>query len=322
MGIFNNFFSNNEQNIDEYNKLLQLKENVLNEQNYNKKLEEYQKLFNYIENISDTNSLNNYIIKNSRKDTIGFSTVFGWYNSKNIIESLYQSFKMGYANCEKKANAAKIFSQALANIPKHNIRLEKNVLIRRELANMKEVTFSKIGKLFDRNKLIKFVVIDIETTELNTNNAEIIEISAIKYVDFEPSESFTTLIKPNNVISKEITKINAISNDMVESAPSLNEVMKDFDDFVNGYNIVGYNTMFDLKFLYVNGSAILEQKNIKYYDVCDLAKKVFKIEDNFELNSICELNGLFRNEKHRSLSNCFATSLIFAKCIEVITNNK
>ena len=41
-----------------------------------------------------------------------------------------------------------------------------------------------------------FVIFDLETTDLKTESAEIIELAALKVVDGVPTETFQTLIKP------------------------------------------------------------------------------------------------------------------------------
>lgn len=73
-----------------------------------------------------------------------------------------------------------------------------------------------------------FVIFDLETTDLKTEIAEIIELAALKVVDGVPTETFQTLVKPLATISEEITNITHISNAMVLDAPSIENVMPDF----------------------------------------------------------------------------------------------
>ena len=108
---------------------------------------------------------------------------------------------------------------------------------------------------------------------------------------------------------------------MVRDMPTINQIIEDFDKFVDGFSIVGYNICFDLKFLYCNGSNIIENKT-KIYDVYELAKKVFKNEPNdYKLETICrQMCNLYLDTNHRSLIDCYATNIIFNKCIEEIIN--
>lgn len=86
-----------------------------------------------------------------------------------------------------------------------------------------------------------FVIFDLETTDLKTEIAEIIELAALKVVDGVPTETFQTLVKPLATISEEITNITHISNAMVLDAPSIENVMPDFFKFAHGSILCGHN---------------------------------------------------------------------------------
>ncbi len=319
MSLLANLFNSYEIESKHLENLKVLKENIVNETDLEKKIENYNLLFNYIEHIENRSKLNNYIIKNSKKDRYGYSTDLGFFVNKDIVKKLYDDYKKGYKKTVLIYNSLIQFENELDSIPKHEIVINKSSDdFKRSLEKMKNVIFSKIGKSFDKSRLFKFVVIDVETTGLSANRNKIVEISAIKFIDFEPVESFSTLVNPRVSISEEVTLINSINNDMVKNSPLIFEVIEDFDDFVNGFDIVGYNTIFDLKFLYVNGSKILEQKGIKIYDVCELAAKVLEKDDKRDLNSVCEKYNIYRKNSHRSLSDCYATKLVFEKIIDDI----
>jgi DNA polymerase-3 subunit epsilon len=95
-----------------------------------------------------------------------------------------------------------------------------------------------------------FTVIDTETTGLNPKKNDLIEITAIQYKNGEPSQKFSTLIKPFEPISEESSRIHGITDDMVTNAPALMNVLTDLCGFV-GPNpiIVGHNVSFDIGFI-------------------------------------------------------------------------
>ena len=49
-----------------------------------------------------------------------------------------------------------------------------------------------------------FIALDLETTGLDKNKDEIIEISALRFIDGELSDEFTTLVKPKQAIPKNL----------------------------------------------------------------------------------------------------------------------
>jgi DNA polymerase III epsilon subunit-like protein len=63
----------------------------------------------------------------------------------------------------------------------------------------------------------RFVVLDLETTGLDPERNEIIEIGAIRVNrDSDVHDTFRALVKPTRRIPKRITQINGISQEMVD----------------------------------------------------------------------------------------------------------
>ena len=65
-----------------------------------------------------------------------------------------------------------------------------------------------------------YVVIDIETTGLDADCDEIIEVAAARVRDGAVSEKFSSLIKPENTINEFIVNLTGFTNE-VEKAPPL-----------------------------------------------------------------------------------------------------
>ena len=110
----------------------------------------------------------------------------------------------------------------------------------------------------DRNKgpriidlVSDYVVVDLETTSKYVNYAEIIEIGALKVVNNEPVDSFSTLVRPDFDIPRSATEINNITNAMVADAPGIRDVMAQFLDFVGNSVLIGHNiASFDVNIIY------------------------------------------------------------------------
>lgn len=187
-----------------------------------------------------------------------------------------------------------------------NAQFKKNFL-----KNMPYYTISQVRKNIPLNRLQNFIAIDTETTGLHPATNEIIEISAVKFVNSEPVECLTSLIKPKKEITQEISNINHITNKMVENSPKIENITASFNDFCKGFNIVGYNLDFDLKFLYVNNINLFNEKRY-FFDALELARKLYKDKlYNFKLDTVAEEMELYRTNAHRSTEDAFVTGIIF-----------
>jgi len=94
-----------------------------------------------------------------------------------------------------------------------------------------------------------YVMFDLETTGTSYISDSIIEISAVKVVQAQVTDTFSTLVNPQRAIPYHATQIHGITDEMVADAPLLADALPDFLEFAGDFTWVGHNVMFDYSFV-------------------------------------------------------------------------
>ena len=95
----------------------------------------------------------------------------------------------------------------------------------------------------------EIVCFDIETTGLDSRRDLITEIGAVVLKNGEITEKFSTFADPERPLTREITELTGITDQMLEGAPSQAEALNSFLDFVGDRPLAAHNAEFDLGFI-------------------------------------------------------------------------
>ena len=181
------------------------------------------------------------------------------------------------------------------------------------------------SKIITSNTSIKnikdFIAIDVETTGIKISGNHIIEVSAIKFENFEPVEIFTTLCKSPKNIPSEATEINGISDEMVADKPMFQEICNSLKEYISDYPLVFHNARFDIRFLFVGGLDI-DFSKAKIYDTLELSRKCIKDYegnklDSYKLADVCSECSIYFENAHRSGTDALATGLLFNEIVKI-----
>ena len=182
----------------------------------------------------------------------------------------------------------------------------------------------QIGLFFEEKKTEKsyllentFVVYDLETTGINSQTEKIIDIGAFKIVDGRIVEKFCTFINPEKEIPEEATKVNRITNAMVEHSPTIEMALPDFYKFCEGSILVGYNNIgFDDLFIDREAKNQFYKFENKRDDVFNIAKDKIKGLNNYKLSTVCNAMNVPLIDAHRAANDAVATAKLFIKLVE------
>ena len=172
-----------------------------------------------------------------------------------------------------------------------------------------------------KSKKSSFVIFDIETTGLSAKNDRITEIGALKVVDGEVVDEFSQLVNPKRPIPEFITNLTGITDEMVKDKPTIDIVIKDFENFISDSILVAHNANFDIGFIRENLSKIGKELDAPVIDTLELARSVFPRLKNHKLDTLAKHLSVSLDNHHRAVDDAKATTEIFLKILE-LTNIK
>ncbi|AZG71485.1 PolC-type DNA polymerase III [Shewanella livingstonensis] len=164
------------------------------------------------------------------------------------------------------------------------------------------------------------VVLDFETTGLSPDNGDrAIEIGAVKLVNGQIVDTFQELINPGQRVNSFIEQYTGISNNMLKHASTSKQVMGQFAQFIDGFNLVAHNASFDKKFL----DAEFSHSKLHYSGqfVCSLllSRRISQDAPNHKLGTLVDYHQLPNDGVfHRALADATMTSHLWLHQLEIL----
>ena len=164
-----------------------------------------------------------------------------------------------------------------------------------------------------------FIAVDTETTGLDFDLCNIIEIGAVKVDNGEIVDSFKTLIKVDEKLPPFIVHLTGITDEMLADAPSLNEVMTDFDAFVGGSILLAHNAAFDMNFLYTAYERALGKPlSNDYVDTLRVARRALPQLQHRTLSDLCAVFEVVNEGEHRAYGDALATVQCYLRMRDIV----
>jgi len=194
-----------------------------------------------------------------------------------------------------------------------------------------------------------YIVIDVETTGLDADFCDIIEISAFKVKNGLVVDKFSSLVRPAewyvidddyeddyedgdyipfSICSKSpyvddfITKLTGITNEMLEKAPLIENILPEFKNFIGNNVLLGHNVNFDINFLYNAFIDVLnEPLRNNFIDTMRFSRKLFQELQHHRLCDTAAACLVEYKNAHRAENDCEITYACFEKMKSIIAGN-
>ncbi|WP_198143632.1 PolC-type DNA polymerase III [Maize bushy stunt phytoplasma] len=186
------------------------------------------------------------------------------------------------------------------------------------ITNQKEDNLEKDFVL----KEATYVVFDLETTGLSNVRDKIIEIAGVKIKNGNKIGEFQKFIDPQQKLTKTVTDITNITDEMLQGQQTIDQVLPQFLAFAKDCVLVAHNASFDINFLKEKAKELkisLEPQPI--IDTMALSQRYFSnLLKYFSLKRLATFFKVKLEDHHRALADATATAEVFIKMIDQLAD--
>ena len=171
------------------------------------------------------------------------------------------------------------------------------------------------------SKAESVVILDFETTGLSPDHGDrAIEIGAVRIENGEIKEHFQELMNPGRRISSFIEDYTGITNGMLKNALPCREVMHQFADFINGYNLVAHNASFDKRFLDAELAKISRSYSGQFACSMLMSRRIYQNAPNHKLGTLVDYANIPSDgDFHRALYDSEMTTKLWLAMLDKIS---
>ncbi|MCR2820683.1 PolC-type DNA polymerase III [Lederbergia panacisoli] len=163
----------------------------------------------------------------------------------------------------------------------------------------------------------EYIVFDVETTGLSAIYDTIIELAAVKIQNGEVIDKFESFANPHHPLSATTIELTGITDDMVNDAPEVEEMLQKFYEWSEDAIYVAHNASFDMGFLNTGFQKIgIGKSKNPVIDTLELARFLYPEFKNHRLNTLAKKFDIELTQHHRAIYDAEATGYLFLKMLK------
>ncbi|QUG41120.1 PolC-type DNA polymerase III [Psychrobacillus sp. INOP01] len=168
-----------------------------------------------------------------------------------------------------------------------------------------------------------YIVFDVETTGLSATYDKIIELAAVKMQNGNIIDKFERFVNPHHALSATTIELTGITDEMVRNAPEIEQVIKDFYEFIGDGIIVAHNASFDMGFLYEGYRRTgIDHFNHPVIDTLELARLLHPEMKSHRLGTLTKKFNIELTQAHRAIFDCEATGYLLLHLLKEAEEHK
>ena len=162
------------------------------------------------------------------------------------------------------------------------------------------------------------VFIDLETTGLNPQQDDIIEIGAIFVHQGKIVEKFSQLFRASGPLSPAIRLLTGLSDADLENHQPVEEFFPELEQRLQGWTVVAHNAAFERAFL----SVVLEKVEAPILDSCELMHYLYPELRSHALDNLIRWANQGTGSSHRALQDCEDTFAVVGHALDACIAQK
>ena len=148
------------------------------------------------------------------------------------------------------------------------------------------------------------IVLDVETTGLDYTKERIIEFAGVRLENGKITDYFETLVNPHQKIRKSSMAVHGITDEMLENAPSEEEIFPKIFEFIGDNPIVAHNAIFDYSFLNRTSKRLFNKPfENRYIDSQFMFKEVYPHLESCGLDCLMNIFNVEFSTRHRAMAD-------------------
>lgn len=161
-----------------------------------------------------------------------------------------------------------------------------------------------------------YIAIDIETTGLNPRTDRITELAALRVEEGRIQGRFSTLVNPGRKLDPRITELTGITDQMLEGAPPMEEIMDSFLEFCEDLPLLGHNIIFDYSFLKQAALNVKKDFERQCIDTLTLCRSLMPDGLSRSLGNACSYYNISQPLAHRAEADARSAHLLYERLLE------
>lgn len=164
-----------------------------------------------------------------------------------------------------------------------------------------------------------FVAVDLETTGLEFDKDEIIEVALVRFEDGHAGEAVDFFVKPSLELRPFISHLTGIKAEALQAAEDFSALAPKLSEFIGELPLVAHNSNFDMHFL----CAAFEKAGVHFddhpvFDSLAISRIAFPEMPNHKLATLVAELGIQRKAAHRAAPDASAAGEVFLRSLAEI----